>query len=98
MSYDNRITGKIIKGLRKKKGFTQDVLSGLAGIARSHLAMIESGEKNANVDTLWRISDALGLRLSELFLMVEDAISKEKSKANQDCQPQSSGNITEFRG
>ena len=55
MDYDNRITGKIIRELRRRKGLTQDVLSGLAGIARSHLAMIESGEKNANVDTLWRI-------------------------------------------
>ncbi|MBR1561488.1 MAG: helix-turn-helix transcriptional regulator [Clostridia bacterium] len=80
MSYDNKITGRVIKALRQKKELTQDVLSGLAGIGRSHLAMIESGDKNANVDTLWRIADALGLSLSELFAMVEDDADKSTSR------------------
>lgn len=74
MDYDNRITGKIIRELRRRKGLTQDVLSGLAGIARSHLAMIESGEKNANVDTLWRIANAMDMNLSEVIAMVEQEI------------------------
>ena len=80
MSSDNKITGRVIKALRQKKELTQDVLSGLAGIGRSHLAMIESGDKNANVDTLWRIADALGLSLSELFAMVEDDADKSTSR------------------
>ena len=74
MDYDNRITGKIIRELRRRKGLTQDVLSGLAGIARSHLAMIESGEKNANVDTLWRIANAMDMNLSDVIAMVEQEI------------------------
>ena len=69
--YDSRITGRIIRELRTKQRVSQEVLSGLAGIARTHLTMIERGDKNANVDTLWRIADALGLRLSELIRMVE---------------------------
>ena len=90
MNYDNRVTGKVIKALRRKKGLTQDVLSGLAGIGRSHLAMIESGEKNANVDTLWRIADALGIRLSKLIAMVETELNgaegiqaKERKRAHE---------------
>lgn len=76
MHYNSKITGQIIGQLRVQRGMSQEVLSGLAGIARSHLAMIENGSKNANVDTLWRISSALGMRLSELIRMVEDATSK----------------------
>ena len=72
--YDSRVTGRIIRELRHRQGLTQEVLSGLAGIARTHLTMIELGDKNANVDTLWRIADALGLRLSELLRLVEDSI------------------------
>ena len=72
-NYDCRITGSVIRRLRTAKGLSQETLSGLAGIARSHLAMIESGAKNAQVDTLWRIADALGMRLSELIRMAEDA-------------------------
>ena len=72
MPYNSKMTGRIIRSLRIQKGWSQEVLSGLAGIARSHLSEIETGEKNANVDTLWRIADALGLRLSELIRMVEE--------------------------
>ena len=72
--YNSRAMGRIIREQRKKRGISQEVLSGLAGVARTHLTMIETGAKNANVDTLWRISDALGLRLSELIRMVEEEI------------------------
>lgn len=74
MRYNKKITGQIIGALRVQRGMSQEVLSGLAGIARGHLGMIETGAKNANVDTLWRISGALDMRLSELFRMVEERI------------------------
>ena len=74
--YDNKITGRIIRELRTQQGISQEVLSGLAGVARSHLTMIENGSKNANVDTLWRIADALGIRLSELIRRVEEEIGQ----------------------
>ncbi len=74
--YNNKITGKIIRELRMQQGISQEVLSGLAGVARSHLTMIENGSKNANVDTLWRIADALGVRLSELIRRAEEEIGQ----------------------
>lgn len=79
MNYDSRITGQMIGILRTQRGMSQEVLSGLAGVARSHLAMIENGSKKANVDTLWRISSALGIRMSDLMQMVEDEISRRES-------------------
>lgn len=60
----------------KQGGLTQEVLSGLAGISRSHLAEIETGRTKANVETLWRISEALGMKLSCIIGMVEEAIEK----------------------
>ena len=77
MDYSQRITGLIIGQIRTEQGLSQEVLSGLSGIARSHLAMIESGRKNASVDTLWRITAALNMRLSELFRMTEDEIARQ---------------------
>lgn len=77
MNYDCKITGQIIGVLRNRQGLSQEVLSGLAGVARSHLAMIESGKKNANIDTLWRISLALGMRLSDIILLVEDEVEHQ---------------------
>ena len=81
MDYNSKITGQMIGILRSQRDMSQELLSGLAGVARSHLAMIENGSKNANVDTLWRISSALGFRLSELIRMVEDeSVSQEVSE------------------
>lgn len=77
MDYNHRITGQVIGLLRTQRGLSQEVMSGLAGVARSHLAMIENGSKNPSVDTLWRISDALGMPLSELFRMVEAETAKK---------------------
>lgn len=75
-SYDHTITGQVIRRLRLECGMSQEVLSGLAAISRSHLAEIESGKDNANVETLWRIAGGLDLRLSDLFRRVEDEIER----------------------
>ena len=69
--YDFKITGKIIRRERIKRGLSQEVLSGFACISRSHLAMIENGQLDPKVATLWKISEALGMRLSELFAEIE---------------------------
>lgn len=72
MQFDYLVLGQTIRLLRKKKGISQDVLSGFAGIARTHLTMIENGTIHANIETVWKIAYALDLRLSELFAFVED--------------------------
>ena len=77
MLYNSKITGQVIGILRTQRGMSQEVLSGLAGIARSHLTMIENGSKNANVETLWRIAQALDMRLSDLIRLVEEAAEKQ---------------------
>ena len=71
MPYNHEITGRVIRQLREERGVTQEVLSGLAALSRSHLADIERGSISPSVDTLWRIAEALGLRLSALIRRVE---------------------------
>ena len=56
MQFDNYAVGQTIRNLRKAKGISQDVLSGFAGIARTHLSMIENGTKQANFETIWKIA------------------------------------------
>ncbi len=72
MAYNSKITGMVISRLRLQRGLSQEVLSGLACMSRSHLAMIETGAKNPKVDTLYRIADALEISLSELFRQIEE--------------------------
>ena len=76
MQYNHFITGRIIRELREQRGWTQEVLSGFAVVSRSHLAEIETGQTNANVETLWRIAEALGIKLSDLMRLVEKAIER----------------------
>ena len=77
MQYDHRIMGRIIRQEREKKQMTQEVFSGFAVLTRSHLAMIERGQKNPNVATLWKIAQALDMPLSELFRLVEEEMNKD---------------------
>ena len=77
MQYDHRILGRILRQEREKKQMTQEVFSGFAVLTRSHLAMIERGQKNPNVATLWKIAQALDRPLSELFRLVEEEMNKE---------------------
>ncbi len=72
MIYDPHMIGKTIRKIRIEKGLSQDVLSGLAGIGRTHLTMIETGTKAANMETLAKISGAMNMKLSELVTRYEE--------------------------
>ena len=75
MPYNSTAFGIVIARLRIQKGLTQEAASGLSGIARSHLALLESGRKTVRLDTLWHIAEALEIRPSELISMVEEESS-----------------------
>ena len=79
MQFDNSAVGKTIRALRKEKGVSQDVLSKSAGIARTHLTMIENGSKQANFETLWRLATALELRPSEMVAQIERRIEASEN-------------------
>lgn len=72
MQFDTQTVGTVIRDKRIQKGMTQELLSGLAGIARTHLTMIENGTKQPNFETIWRIAIALELRPSELVAAIEE--------------------------
>lgn len=64
--------GNVIKNLRNDKGVSQEILSGLAGMGRSHLAMIESGKKQPNFETIWKIANALEMPVYKLVMLIEE--------------------------
>lgn len=79
IEFDKYAVGITIKKIRKEKGLSQEVFSGLAGLARTHIAMIESGTKQANFETLWRISNAFDLKPHQLVLMIENQIESNEN-------------------
>lgn len=76
MPYNSQILGIVIGTERVRKGMTQEQLSGLAGISRTHLAALESGRKSPKVETLWRIAEALSVRPSRLIALTEKSLEK----------------------
>jgi len=77
MRFDNKTIGKVIRQKRMQKGMTQELLSGFAGIARTHLTMIENGTKQPNFETIWRIALALDMKPSELIAEIEAALENQ---------------------
>ena len=71
---DALVVGKIIKKYREEKNISQEVLSGLADIGRTHLSAIERGERKPTLETFYKISQALRIRTSDLFLAIEKEI------------------------
>lgn len=61
MRYYDLLTS--FKEAREKKGLTQEELATKANINRTTLSKIESGLRNATIETLSRIASALDLQL-----------------------------------
>jgi len=71
---DSKIVGEAIAHCRKAKNLSQEILSGLADIGRTHLSAIERGERKPTLETLYRISIALDMRMSEIVHEIEKRI------------------------
>jgi transcriptional regulator with XRE-family HTH domain len=71
---DAKIVGMVIQRERERKGLSQDVLSGLADIGRTHLSAIERGERRPTLETFYRISLALNVKASVLLGTIEMSI------------------------
>lgn len=71
MEFNQYAVGRAIRRIRKTSGLSQEVASGLAGLARSHLAMIENGGKKANFETIWRLANAFEMMPHELVREIE---------------------------
>ena len=48
---DAKIVGKTIQQIRERKKMLQELVSGLAGIGRTHLSAIERGERKPTLET-----------------------------------------------
>ncbi len=68
---DSRAVGEAIAHCRKMKKVSQEILSGLAGIGRTHLSAIECGQRKPTLETLYRISMALDINMSDIVKEIE---------------------------
>ena len=77
---DPKSVGRIIAYFRKQKGISQEVLSGLADIGRSHLSAIERGERKPTLETFYKICSALDVNMSTVILRLEEELATQLKK------------------
>lgn len=66
--------GEAIAFFRQQKGLSQEVLSGLADIGRSHLSAIERGERKPTLETFYRICTAMNIKMSDVIKKIEETL------------------------
>lgn len=74
---DAIVVGSVIQQVREEQKKSQEVISGLAGIGRTHLSAIERGERRPTLDTFWKISEALNMKPSDLLARIEGKQNKK---------------------
>jgi CheY-like chemotaxis protein len=63
--------GSAIRERRKALGLTLAQMAQRTGVSLGYLSQIELGKNSASIETLYRISLGLGMRMSELFQTVQ---------------------------
>ena len=66
MNLRNRL-GFNVRRLRKERDLSQERLSVLSGLARAYVSSVETGRRNATLDTLEILARTLGVDASELI-------------------------------
>lgn len=73
---DAVIVGSVIQQVREEQCKSQELVSGLAGIGRTHLSAIERGQRKPTLETFWRLSEALNISPSVLMARIEARLEK----------------------
>ena len=90
--------GNTIKKIRKKKGWSQKELADRCSLSQTYLSQIESGTRQATIETLENISNTLDVPLPIIsFLSLDvDSINPEKKVAYLQIEPAIKGLLEGF--
>ena len=78
MSDIAKAVGQRIRNYRTQKGLSQEKLAELSGCHPTYIGQLERGEKNATLESIERITAALGITLSKLFEKLDGHESNTK--------------------
>ena len=73
---DSEIVGSVLQRIRERRNKSQELVSGLAGIGRTHLSAIERGERKPTLETFFRIAYALEVRPSDIMKEIEEELEQ----------------------
>lgn len=65
------IFGNVLRELREKKKLSQEKLAEFCNLDRTYISLLERGLRQPTLTTLFKLSDALNIKPSELVEMVD---------------------------
>lgn len=71
---------RLLREERQRQSISLKTLAERAGLSRQMVSYVEQEERNPTLDTLLRISTALGVKLEELIEQARATASKKKPK------------------
>ncbi len=78
MSEITKLIGQRIRNHRIQQGLSQEKLAELSKCHPTYIGQVERGEKNATIESIEKISSALGVSLSKLFEKLgENSVSSD---------------------
>ena len=69
-----RAFGDVLRMYRKQAGMTQEQLGFEAGVERNYVSMLELGQRQPTVGTLFSLAKALQVRPSVLIALLEERL------------------------
>ena len=63
--------GPVLKNFRTERQLTQEELAEKVGVVTSYISMMESGQKFPNLEMLFMLGTALGVRPSQMLEKME---------------------------
>jgi len=72
--FDLSIYGKTLKDIRTQRGMSQQELAFMTELDRTFISMLERNLRQPSLETVFKISAALGLKASEFVSMIETRI------------------------
>jgi CheY-like chemotaxis protein/DNA-binding XRE family transcriptional regulator len=65
--------GSVVRSQRLSAGFSQEELAHRSGLHRTYVTDVERGARNPSLNSIKKLSGALGVSLSDLFRLVESS-------------------------
>ena len=83
---DSNKVGKILQECRESRGLSQEIVSGLAGIGRTHLSALERGRRCPTLDTFLSVVKAIGADSAEVIALIETQAHRSNDQLESDAQ------------
>ena len=67
-----------LRAARYRAGFSQERLSALARLHRTEISLLERGERDPRLSTVFRLADALGVPAGALLAPEDSEVSRDR--------------------